>query len=83
MAYVTTYLYCLYAAAAIERETGKVVISCGPVMFKMSPAESAELARQIAVALEAAGDIPDHLPEILPPLTPAQLAEGDACEERR
>ena len=83
MAYVTTYLYALDAAAAIEPETGKVVISCGPVMFKMDPAESAELARQIAVALEAAGDIPDHLPEILPPLTPAQLDEGDLTAELR
>lgn len=84
MAYVTTDLYALKAAAALEPETGKVAVSCGPVTFKMAPHEAAELARQIAVAIVSAGeDCPDQLPAITPPLSPEQMAEGDACEERR
>ena len=62
-----------------------VWIRLGGVNYPRTPSEAAELTRQIAVALEQLGEVPDSLPPITPPapLSDAEMAEGDLTEQRR
>lgn len=64
---------------AFVQQTGEIEIALGVLYVRMKPDQAAELARQIAVALEA---LAAKTAAALPALSDEQLAEADETAER-